>query len=412
LISKIERFVAFRYLKPKKKEGFLKIISIFSFTGIALGVAILIIVMSVMNGFRAELINKILGFNPHVIVKPYENKIGDNEVRDFELLFGEKVSRTAFTFSGQGILLSKNNTTGILVRSYLQNDINKINLLKNGIIDGSLDKFNNDTISIGKDLAITLNLIVGDEITIMSTSNLQTPFGNLPLQEKFLISSVFSTGLVEFDQNVIFMPIENASSLFELQEKDIDLEIFLNEPDKVQLIKKNIQEIFSDHFVYTWADLNKSFFGALKVERNVMFIILTLIIIVAAFNIISGLTILVKNKTKEIAIFRTLGVSKKSITKIFFITGFTIGLLATITGVIFGVLFSYYIEDIRILITTIFNIRLFPEEIYFLSKMPSEINLNYISVISLFSLCITFLATIFPALSAAKLDPVKALKYE
>ena len=411
MISKIERTIAFRYLKPKKKEGFLKVISIFSFTGIALGVAILIIVMSVMNGFRTELINKILGFNPHIIVKPYEKKINKDELKNLDL-FKDNILRTAFTFSGQGILINKENTIGILVRSYLENDIHKIDLIKKGIIDGSLQSFSKNTISIGKGLAISLDLIVGDQITIMSTANLQTPFGNLPLQEKFTISSVFSTGLAEFDQNVIFMPFENANSLFELSDLDIDLEIFLNKPDKVRLIQDRLQKIFSDHYVYSWADLNKSFFGALKVERNVMFIILTLIIIVAAFNIISGLTILVKNKTKEIAILRTLGISKISITKIFFLTGFTIGFLATITGVTIGILFSYYIEEIRVLITSIFNIRLFPEEIYFLSQMPSEINFGYIIIISLFSLLITFLATIFPSLSAAKLDPVEALKYE
>jgi len=411
LISKIERIIAFRYLKPKKKEGFLKVISIFSFTGIALGVAILIIVMSVMNGFRTELINKILGFNPHIIVKPYENKINKENLNKLSEL-KNNILKTAFTFSGQGIILNKENTVGILVRSYLKNDIHKIELIKKGIIDGSLELFNKNTLSIGKELAISLNLVVGDQITLMSTSNLQTPFGNLPLQEKFTISSVFSSGLAEFDQNVVFMPFENANSLFELSDTDIDLEIFLKNPDKVQLVKEKVQGIFSEHYVYSWADLNKSFFGALKVERNVMFIILTLIIIVAAFNIISGLTILVKNKTKEIAILRTLGISKASISKIFFLTGFTIGFLATITGVIIGILFSYYIEDIRVLLTSIFDIRLFPEEIYFLSQMPSEINLGYIFIISLFSLLITFLATIFPSLSAAKLDPVKALKYE
>ena len=411
LISKVERTIAFRYLKPKKKEGFLKVISIFSFTGIALGVAILIIVMSVMSGFRTELINKILGFNPHIIIKPYDKKINKEDINKLDEI-KKSISRIAFTFSGQGILINRENTTGILVRSYLQNDIDKIDLIKNGIIDGSLNSFNKNTISIGKELAISMDLLVGDEITLMSTSNLQTPFGNLPLQEKFKISSIFSTGLAEFDQNVIFMPFENANSLFEISDMDIDLEIFLNKPDKVQLIKQNVQKIFSNHYVYTWEDLNKSFFGALKVERNVMFIILTLIIIVAAFNIISGLTILVKNKTKEIAILRTLGISKTSIAKVFFIIGFTIGFLATITGVTIGILFSYYIEEIRVLITSIFNIRLFPEEIYFLSQMPSEINLGYIIIISLFSLLITFLATIFPSLSAAKLDPIKALKYE
>ena len=411
MISKIERTIAFRFLKPKKKEGFLKIISIFSFTGIALGVAILIIVMSVMNGFRTELINKILGFNPHIIVKPYDKKIDKDAINKIKEL-NEIVSRSTFTFSGEGILINKKDITGVLIRSNTLNDINNIELINNGIIDGSLENFNKDTISIGKELAISLNLIVGDEVSLMSTSNLQTPFGNLPLQERFTISSIFSTGLAEFDQNVIFMPFENADSLFELTDKDIDLEIYLKYPDKAQSTKEIIQNIFSEHYVYSWADLNKSFFGALKVERNVMFIILTLIIIVAAFNIVSGLTILVKNKTKEIAILRTLGISQNSVAKIFFLTGFTIGVLATLTGVIIGISFSYYIEEIRILITTLFNIRLFPEEIYFFSKMPSEINLVYISIISLFSLIITFIATIFPSLSAAKLDPIKALKYE
>jgi len=208
------------------------------------------------------------------------------------------------------------------------------------------------------------------------------------------------------------MPLEDAIIFFGASKDDVFLEIFLKKPDEVIMAKETIQNIFSDYYVYSWADLNKSFFGALKVERNVMFIILTLIIIVAAFNIVSGLTILVKNKTKEIAILRTLGISKKSIVKVFFLTGFTIGFLATITGITIGVLFSVYIEEIRILITSIFNVSLFPEEIYFLSKMPSEINLKSIIIISLFSLLITMLATIFPSLSAAKLDPVKALKYE
>ena len=411
MISKIERKIALRYLKPKKKEGFLKVISIFSFMGIALGVAILIIVMSVMNGFRTELINKILGFNPHIIVKTYDKKINDKDISKLNFLKKE-ISRTSFTFSGQAILINRENTTGILVRSYLEDEINKIDLVKKGIIDGSLNAFNKNTVSIGKELAISLNLIAGDQITLMSTVNLQTPFGNLPLQEKFTISSIFSTGLAEFDQNIIFMPIENAYSLFELSDIDLDLEIFLKKPDKVQSVKSKVQKVFTNHYIYSWIDLNRSFFGALKVERNVMFIILTLIIIVAAFNIISGLTILVKNKTKEIAILRTLGISRKSVGNIFFLIGFTIGTLATITGVIFGILFSYYIEEIRILITSIFNIKLFPEEIYFLSQMPSEINLGYIFIISLFSLLTTFLATIFPALSAAKMDPIKALKYE
>ena len=411
MISQLEKEITLKYLKTRKNDGFLNIISIFSFIGISLGVAVLIIVMSVMNGFRTELISKILGFNPHIIIKPYDKKITDDDFKKVQNI-SNLISRTSYTYSGQGVLISKNNTFGVLVRSSKKDDIDKISLIKNGIIDGSVDLFEKNTVSIGKELAISSDLVVGDTITLMSTSQLQTPFGSIPTQEKFKISSIFSTGLADFDQNVIFIPFENANSLFEISEKDINLEIFLKEPEKSELVKEKLKKIINGYYIYSWADLNKSFFGALKVERNVMFIILTLIIIVAAFNIISGLTILVKNKTKEIAILRTIGVSKKSVTKIFFLIGFTIGSLATFTGVIIGVLFSYFIEEIRILITTVFNIRLFPEEIYFLSQMPSEINLKYILIISFFSLLITFLATIFPSVSAAKLDPIKALKYE
>ena len=411
MISEIEKIVAFRYLKPKRKEGFLKIISIFSFLGIALGVAVLIIVMSVMNGFRTELIDKILGFNAHIIIKPYEKKIEGQNLNELNSL-SNIIEKTMFSFNGEGILINKDDTKGILVRGYLKNDLKKLNLLQEGIIDGSLDNFNKNTISIGKDLAISLNLKIDDKITLMSSSGIQTIIGTLPKQESFTISSIFNSGLAEFDQNVIFMPVEDAIPFFEASDDDLFLEIYLKKPEHVEEAKKKIQNLFSDYFVYSWADLNKSFFGALKVERNVMFIILSLIVVVAAFNIISGLTILVKNKTKEIAILRTLGVSQKSIAKIFFLVGFSIGFFATLTGVLLGVLFSYNIEKIRSLLSDLFNISLFPEEIYFLSKMPSEIDLNSILIITLCSLAITILVSIFPSYTASKLDPIKALKYE
>ena len=258
MISKVERIIAFRYLKPKKKEGFLRLISLFSFTGITLGVAILIIVMSVMNGFRTELINKILGFNPHIIVKSYDKEINENDIKKLSEI-KEYISRTAFTYSGQGILINRNNTKGIIVRSYVEDDIDKINLIREGLVDGSLDSFTKNTVSIGKEMAISLDLVVGDEITLMSTSNLQTPIGNLPLQEKFKISSIFDTGFAEFDQNIIFMPFVNANSLFELTNMDIDLEIFLIHPERIDIAKKQVQKIFDDHYVYSWADLNKAF---------------------------------------------------------------------------------------------------------------------------------------------------------
>ena len=411
MISQIEKTIALRYLKPRRNDGFLRIIKFFSFTGIALGVAILIIVMSVMNGFRAELVEKILGFSPHITIKPYDQKIELNKINELEK-HEEIINKSVRSYSGEAVIFSKNNTKGIIVRGYSKNDLEQMPLLKDSIIDGSLNDFESNSVSIGKDLAIASDIIVGDKIQILSTASIETPFGNLPTQSDYMVTSVFSSGLSDFDGNVIFMPIDEVLPLFGVPEEEIRVEIFLKSPEKIELIKEDIQNLFSEHYVYSWADLNKSFFAALKVERNVMFIILTLIIVVAAFNIISGLTILVKNKTKDIALLRTIGVSRKSIVKIFFLTGFLIGFFATLSGVIFGVLFSFYVEEIRELITFLFNIQLFPEEIYFLSKMPSEINIISILIMSGFSLTITIFASLFPSLAAAKLDPVRALKYE
>ena len=411
MISQTEKTIALRYLKPRRNDGFLRIIKFFSFTGIALGVAILIIVMSVMNGFRAELVEKILGFSPHITIKPYDQKIELNKINELKN-YQKIISRSVRSYSGEAVIFSKHNTKGIIVRGYSKNDLEQMSLLKDSIIDGSLNDFESNSVSIGKDLAIASDIIVGDKIQILSTASIETPFGNLPTQSDYIVTSVFSSGLSDFDGNVIFMPIDEVLPLFGVPEEEIRVEIFLKSPEKIELIKEDIQNLFSEHYVYSWADLNKSFFAALKVERNVMFIILTLIIVVAAFNIISGLTILVKNKTKDIALLRTIGVSRKSIVKIFFLTGFLIGFFATLSGVIFGVLFSFYVEEIRELITFLFNVQLFPEEIYFLSKMPSEINIISILIISGFSLTITIFASLFPSLAAAKLDPVKALKYE
>ena len=411
MISQTEKTIALRYLKPRRNDGFLKIIKFFSFTGIALGVAILIIVMSVMNGFRAELVEKILGFSPHITIKPYDQKIELNKIKELEK-YEEIISKSVKSYSGEAVIFSKNNTKGIIVRGYSKNDLEQMSLLKDSVIDGSLNDFESNSVSIGKDLAIASDIVVGDKIQILSTASIETPFGNLPTQSDYVVTSIFSSGLSDFDGNVIFMPINEVLPLFGVPEEEIRVEIFLKSPEKIEVIKEDIQNLFSEHYVYSWADLNKSFFAALKIERNVMFIILTLIIVVAAFNIISGLTILVKNKTKDIALLRTIGVSRKSIVKIFFLTGFLIGFFATLSGVIFGVLFSFYVEEIRELITFLFNVQLFPEEIYFLSKMPSEINIISILIISGFSLTITIFASLFPSLAAAKLDPVRALKYE
>jgi lipoprotein-releasing system permease protein len=246
----------------------------------------------------------------------------------------------------------------------------------------------------------------------MSSSGIETIIGNLPKQKTFLVSSIFESGLVDFDNNIAFINLETLEEFFNLDENDRKLEIYLNHPQNIDHQKTIVQNNFPNEFVYSWADMNSSLFSALKVERNVMFIILSLIIIVAAFNIISGLTILVKNKTRDIAILKSIGVLNKSIIKIFFLIGIIIGTSATIFGIILGVTFSMYVENFRQFLSSVFNISLFPEEIYFLSTMPSEINPTSIFIISLCSIIVTTIVSIFPALKAAKLDPIKALKYE
>ena len=410
MISTLEKEITFRYLKTRKKDGFLNIISIFSFIGISLGVAVLIIVMSVMNGFRTELINKIVGFNAHVTVKPHGNSINIDKINNHEL---EKISEDlVFSNSGEGIIISKEYTKGIVLRGYNEKDFIKLNVVTKGQLTGDANNLNQNNISIGRELSFDLDLNIGDKISIMSSSGIETIIGNLPKQEVFIVSSIFESGLADFDSNIAFVNLDKLDNFFDYKKEDRKLEIYLKNPSNITEVKILVQKIFNDEFVYTWADMNRSLFSALKVERNVMFIILSLIIVVAAFNIISGLTILVKNKTRDIAILKSIGVLNKSITKIFFLVGVTIGTTATIFGIFLGVMFSFYIENIREFLSSAFNISLFPEEIYFLSKMPTEINPTSILIISACSIGITIIVSIYPAIKASKLDPVQGLKYE
>ena len=410
MISTLEKEITFRYLKTRKKDGFLNIISIFSFIGISLGVAVLIIVMSVMNGFRTELINKIVGFNPHITIKPYENSISADKLKNKEL---KKISEELlYSNSGEAIIISQDFTKGIVLRGYSQKDFSKLNVVNKGRFSGNSNKLYKNYISIGKELSFDLELKIGDKLSIISPSGIETIIGNLPKQEVFTVSSIFESGLADFDRNIAFININTLDNFFDFNKDDRNLEIYLKNPSDIVIAKNKVKEVFKDEFIYTWADMNSSLFSALKVERNVMFIILSLIILVAAFNIISGLTILVKNKTRDIAILKSIGVLNKSITKIFFLVGVTIGTTATIFGILLGVLFSLYIENIRQFLSYTFNISLFPEEIYFLSKMPTEINLVSILIISVCSILITIIVSIYPAIKASKLDPVKGLKYE
>ena len=409
MISDLEKKVALRYLKTRKKDGFLNVISIFSFIGISLGVAVLIIVMSVMNGFRTELVNKIVGFSSHVTVKPHENKINQNKFNHKDL--NKITKKIIISNNGEAVIINKDYTKGILLRGYKQKSFKKLNIVNDENFEGNKN-LNSKHISIGKELSFLLNVDIGDKILIMSPSGIKTIVGNLPKQEAYIIDSIFDSGLTNFDQNVAFINIADLENLFDIPKNERFLEIYLKDPNNIESSKFKVQKIFKNDLVYSWADLNKSLFSALKVERNVMFIILSLIIIVAAFNIISGLTILVKNKTREIAILKSIGVKNNSITKIFFIIGFMIGTSATMFGIFLGVIFSLYIENVRLLLSNLFDISLFPEEIYFLSKMPSEINIYSIVIIAFCSILITSIVSIFPAIKASKLKPVQALKYE
>ena len=409
MISELEKKITLRYLRTKKKEGFINIISAFSFAGISLGVAVLIIVMSVMNGFRTELINKIVGFNPHVIIKPYEKTINFKKLEQREI---KKISdEILITNSAEGLIINKEYTKGILLRAYKKNDFSKLSLVNKKEFIGN-KKLNIKHISIGKELSYIINAKIGDKIVIMSPFGINTIVGSLPKQEAYIVDSIFESGLIEFDQSVAFLNIRDIEELFNLDVDSRYFEIFLKNPKNISSEKKILKNIFNEELIYTWDEQNKSLFSALKVERNVMFIILTLIIIVAAFNIISGLTILVKNKTKEIAILKSFGVQNNSIKKIFFLVGLIIGTSATIFGIILGVLFSIYIEEVRVLLSNVFGITLFPEEIYFLSKMPSEINFLSITIIGLVSILITVIVSLYPAIKASNLDPIKSLKYE
>ena len=409
MISQLEKEITLRYLKTRKKDGFLNVISIFSFIGISLGVAVLIIVMSVMNGFRTELVEKIVGFNPHAVIKPYDLPINESLFNDKDLI---KLSNTfVYSNSGEGVLINKDYTKGLLLRGYLSKDFEKLPVVKSVNFYGN-KKLNPKFISIGKELSFNYDIKVGDKVLIMSPNGVQTIIGNLPKHESYIVDSIFDSEIADFDQNVAFINLNDLENFFDLESDKRNLEVYLKNPKNIEITKKKLEKIFIDYYTYTWSDLNKSLFSALKVERNVMFIILSLIIIVAAFNIISGLTILVKNKTREIAILKSIGVQNKSISKIFFMVGFLIGSLATIFGIVIGILFSIYVENIREFLSYAFNITLFPEEIYFLSKMPSEINAYSIVIIAISSIIITTIVSIYPAIKASRMNTVKALKYE
>ena len=409
MISNLEKEIVFRYLKTRKKDGFLNIITIFSFIGISLGVAVLIIVMSVMNGFRSDLIKKINGFNSHATIQNYDGLFDLKKIDSSNLR--SQIDGLLISNNGEGIIINEKITKGVLLRGYKKEEFQSLNIVKNQNFSGS-KILNKSGISISRELGYDLDLKIGDKLNLVFSSFEETLIGSLPKQKTFKISSFYNSGFNDFDKNIAFVNIEDLENQLNLTPDSRFLEIYFKDPTDISKIKKDLIKFFPNDLIYTWSDLNKPLFSALKVERNVMFIILSLIIIVAAFNIISGLTILVKNKTREIAILKSIGVKNRSIRKIFFLVGFIIGCSATIFGVIIGIIFSIYIENIRQFISNLFNITLFPEEIYFLSTMPYELDFKSIILISICSIIATCLVSLFPAIKASNLDTIKSLKYE
>ncbi len=405
MINRAEILIILRYLKPKDRDGFLKVISNFSFIGIMLGVATLIIVMSLMNGFRIDLLDKLLSYQPHISYLSKGNyKFEKNVILKLSKENKIEITDINLVKNSEALILTKKNNFGVLIKSFKKDEIKKNYFLKNSIVRG---KINNNGIGIGLELANKLSINVGDVITLLSKNTETTPFGLIPRQFNFTISYIFNTGMYEFDNNFIITNLDQGRLI---SKKKNEIEIKINDPDKAIFFTRVLKKNDPKNFIYSWVDTNKTFFDALNVERNVMFIILTLIIIVAAFNIISVLTILIKNKSKEIAILRSIGFLKSSICLIFLFSGAAIGFFGIIFGVFLGVILSYNLENIRLFLSDFFNINIFPSEIYFLNQLPSYVNFNSVLLIASFSFIVVLVASLFPAISASKLDPVKNLK--
>lgn len=412
MFSPFERYVAGRYLRSKRKESFISVIAGFSFTGIMLGVATLIIVMSVMNGFRHELISRILGVNGHLTVQGSE--ITRNyEWADQALREINGVKLVTPIVEGQVLLQVKNVSTGAMVRGMSEASIREKTLIADNIIEGSLDMFEGAKVLIGQTMARRLKLSIGDTINMVSPQGKASPFGTMPKSYAPEIVGIFDIGMHEYDSGFIFMPLEPAQKFFNHQGRVSMIQITSNNPEDLDDLKLELANRLGESTIITdWKRVNNSFFNALQVERNVMFLILTLIILVAAFNIISSLIMLVKDKGREIAILRTMGASRRSILKIFILTGASVGMLGTAAGAFLGIMFAVNIESIRQFLQSLTGTELFSAEIYFLSRLPAIVDWNEVIVVVVMAIALSLLATIYPAWRASKLDPVEALRYE
>ena len=403
--------IAFRYLRSKKKEGFISIISLFSLVGIMLGVATLIIVLAVMNGFRSELLDKILGINGHITIQSYSSDIAfyDQIQDDIELI--DNVYSVVPTIYSQVMVSSGEQTAGAIVKAIDYNDISNIPKIDQSL---DLDIYSEiEGLLIGSGMSRNLMLGMGDTLTLISPKGSQTPFGTTPRIKSYPITGIFNIGMSEYDSNFVYMPLKEAQKYFSKKDKVNTIEIFLDKPEELDPALIKIREIVGGvGYVSSWKEQNKTFFTALEVERDLMFIIVSLIVLVAGLNIISSLIMLVKDKNSDIAILRTIGASKSSIIRIFFISGSSIGVAGTALGVIIGVIFCKNIDAIRLFISKITGTELFSPEMYYLAKLPAEIdNYELLSVITM-ALSFSILASIYPSWKASKIDPVDVLRNE
>ncbi len=414
IFSKFERMVAGRYLRAKRKEGFISVITGFAFTGIALGVATLIIVMSVMNGFRHELLGRILGINGHIgIMAPTSYPFNNYEEAIKDISEIEHITLAVPLIENQLLITAGKSAEGAMVRGIARDDMLKKEALAKAVEKVDMDYFEGDKVIVGIRLARKMGIVEGDKITLLSPNGKVTAFGTVPRMKSYQVIGLFDSGMYEYDANFVFMPLETAQVYFGLSKAVTNIDITLDDDKYLSLVREALeQSLGGGAYIYDWKQSNAAFFNAIEVERNVMFIILTLIILVAAFNIITGLIMLVKDKGRDVAVLRTMGATKGMIMRIFFIDGAFIGIVGTALGLVLGLLFCDNIEEIRQGLQTLLGRDLFSAEIYFLSKLPAKVDMGeVISVVSI-SLLLSFAATLYPSWRAAKFDPVEALRYE
>jgi len=409
-----EWMLSTRYLRARRKEGFISVIAGFSFLGIMLGVATLIIVMAVMNGFRSELLGKILGLNGHLLIQPLESPLTDwKDVAD-RVNKVPGVRLAAPVVDGQALASSPFNASGVLVRGIRAADLDNITSIAKNIKQGTLEGFDEGQgVAIGRRLADQLSIHAGDNITLVAPRGAVTPMGTTPRIKPYKVAAVFEIGMSEYDSTMVFMPLAEAQAYFNRANDVTAIEIYTVNPDRIEQYRKAVTEAAGRPiYLVDWRQRNSTFFNALQVERNVMFLILTLIVLVAALNIISGLIMLVKDKGSDIAILRTMGASQGAIMRVFLITGAAIGVVGTLTGLVVGLVICLNIESIRQFLSWLTNTELFSPELYFLSRLPAEIDVGETVAVVVMALTLSFLATLYPSWRAARLDPVEALRYE